>query len=231
MDFIFMLTRQDRTISDARQVLGMVQQTAVRRIGFKDVGAPQEELKSLVDVIRRTGGVSYMEVVSATSESVRRSLETARQIDVDYVLGGRDLEAASRTLPAGLSQYYPFPGRPVGHPTALAGTAEDVARDCRAFVEAGCAGVDLLAYRATEADPLNLVRAARASLDGRELVIAGSVDSPERIRALAEAGADAFTIGSAIFNGAFSPTKGSILSQIEDVLAACDSAPAPAGAS
>ena len=51
--------------------------------------------------------------------------------------------------------------------------------------------------------------------------MAGSVDRPERIRALREAGADAFTIGTAVFSGAFSPRRGALLSQLRDVLAAC----------
>ena len=79
---------------------------------------------------------------------------------------------------------------------------------------------DLLAYRATEADPLALVRAARRATAGL-LLVAGSVATPAQIRALAEAGADAFTIGSAVFNGTFSPRKGALLSQLRDVLAAC----------
>ena len=41
------------------------------------------------------------------------------------------------------------------------------------------------------------------------------------IRALAAAGVDAFTIGSSAFNGSFSPDKGSLLSQLRDILAAC----------
>jgi putative N-acetylmannosamine-6-phosphate epimerase len=53
------------------------------------------------------------------------------------------------------------------------------------------------------------------------LVIAGSVDSPHRIRATAEAGADAFTIGSAAFDGSFSPRKGLLVNQLRDILAAC----------
>lgn len=224
MDFIFMLTRHDQTVEDARQVLDMALATGIRRIGFKDVGASRKELKSLTAAIRDAGASSYMEVVSTTSDRVRASLETARAIGVDYVLGGKDLDAARETLEDGLARYYPFPGRPHGHPTALGGTPDEVARDCRTYVEAGCAGVDLLAYRATEAEPLELVRAARASLGDRELIIAGSVDSAERIHALAGAGADAFTIGSAIFDGSFSPTKGSFLSQITDVLEACENA-------
>ena len=50
---------------------------------------------------------------------------------------------------------------------------------------------------------------------------AGSVNSPERIRALQAAGADAFTIGSAAFDGSFSPRKGLLASQLRDILAAC----------
>ena len=95
-----------------------------------------------------------------------------------------------------------------------------VAADCRRFEEMGCAGVDLLAYRATEADPIDLVKAARDALQG-QLVVAGSIDSPARIHSLAEAGVDAFTIGSAVFNGAFSPRKAATVSQLADVLAAC----------
>src|SRR4029450_10857936 len=95
----------------------------------------------------------------------------------------------------------------------------------RASRPAGCGGVDLLAYRATEAHPLDLVRAARNALPGRTLIVAGSVNSTERIHALAAAGADAFTIGSAIFDGVFSPSKRSFRAQIQDILEACNSAP------
>jgi putative N-acetylmannosamine-6-phosphate epimerase len=107
----------------------------------------------------------------------------------------------------------------LGHPTKLGGTPADVAADCRRFEEQGAAGVDLLAYRAFEADPIELTRAARKALRG-ELICAGSVDTPERIRALADAGADAFTVGSAVFSGSFSPRRGSMLSQLADILAA-----------
>ena len=91
---------------------------------------------------------------------MRKSLSTARSLGVDCVLGGTDLAAAHRIL-GDLRAYFPFPGRPVGHPTRLEGTAALVAEDCTRAASLGCGGVDLLAYRATEADPLELVRAAR----------------------------------------------------------------------
>jgi pentose-5-phosphate-3-epimerase len=85
----------------------------------------------------------------------------------------------------------------------------------------GCGGVDLLAYRATEAEPPDLVRAARAALPGGRLIVAGSIGTKRQIDALAKAGVDAFTIGSAVFDCAFSRGKRSLRGQIEDVLAAC----------
>jgi hypothetical protein len=56
----------------------------------------------------------------------------------------------------------------------------------------------------------------------RHLIVAGAVASADRIKAIKQAGADAFTIGTAVFDGSYSPTKGSILSQLRDVLADCE---------
>jgi hypothetical protein len=224
MDFIFMLTRNDRTIEDAVCLVDSAIDLGVRHIGFKDVGVPFPTMQELESKIRHRDGVCYLEVVSTTHEAMLRSLEVGRALDVDRILGGTDLDAAIRIL-GDLSHYFPFPGRPVGHPTRLDGTATLVAEHCRAARAMGCGGVDLLAYRATEADPLDLVRAARAALPGGKLIVAGSVNSTQRIHALAEAGVDAFTIGSAVFDGAFSPTKGSFRGQILDILEACDKAP------
>jgi tRNA-dihydrouridine synthase len=119
----------------------------------------------------------------------------------------------------------PFPGRPVDHPTRLCGSPQMIAEHTRRAREQGCGGVDLLAYRATEADPLDLVRAARDALGDGLLIVAGSVKSPRQIHALAAAGADAFTIGSAIFDGSFSPTKGAFREQVLDIFEACNKAP------
>jgi len=224
MDFIFMLTRNDRTVEDAVYIVDSACELGVRHIGFKDIGVPFATMQELADTIRRRGGICYLEVVSTTSEAILRSLEAGRTLGVDRILGGTDLDAA-RAILGDLSRYFPFPGNPVGHPTRLGGSAALVADHCRRARDSGCGGVDLLAYRATEADPLDLVRAARDALPGKQLIVAGSVNSTDRVRALAEAGVDAFTIGSAVFDGAFSPAKGSFRGQIQDILEACDKAP------
>lgn len=228
MDFIFMLTREDQTVEDCLTVFEEIRDVGVRHIGFKDVGAERETLEELNRRIKESGAVSYMEVVATSPEEVLRSAKAAREIGVDRLMGGTDLDAVLEILEGSGIGYYPFPGRPAGHPTKLGGTPDLIEDHCRHFTERGCAGADLLAFRATEADPLELVRAARRGLgDDGELVVAGSVDGAARIRALAQAGADAFTIGSAAFDGAFSPRKGSLRGQLRDILTAAAGAGSP----
>ena len=100
------------------------------------------------------------------------------------------------------------------------GTAADIAAQCRSFEAAGCAGVNLLAYRATEDDPIALIRAARGAIDG-VVIVAGSVDSPQRIQAVAAAGADAFTIGTAVFDATFAPQSDTLADQVRAIIDAC----------
>ena len=223
IDFIFMLTRQDQTILDGLEVFEDIKGIGLGHVGFKDVGVDAETLRRLNGAIKASGAVSYMEVVSTSTEACLTSARTALEIGVDRLLGGTDVAEVLAVLEGSGIAYLPFPGRPEGHPTSLGGTPGEVEADCKRFAAQGCAGVDLLAYRATEADPLDLVRAARAGMDG-QLVVAGSIDSPERIRAVAEAGADASTIGTAALEGAFSPRKGALASQLRDILEACRAA-------
>ncbi len=215
-----MLTRDDQTVEDCLDVFDTIRETSVWHIGFKDIGVEQDTLAALNARIKSLEAISYMEVVSTTPEACLNSARTALEIGVDRLLGGTEVAATLDILQGSGIAYYPFPGRPQGHPTRLHGDPADVAADCRRAEALGCAGVDLLAYRAADAEPLDLVRAARDALSG-ELIVAGSIDTPERIHALAAAGVDAFTIGTAAFDGSFSPRKGSLRSQLRDILAAC----------
>jgi putative N-acetylmannosamine-6-phosphate epimerase len=86
----------------------------------------------------------------------------------------------------------------------------------------GCAGTDLLGYRATEAEPLELIAAARRGLGpDKRLVVAGSVNTSQRIRAIRAAGADAFTIGTAVLDGAYAPGAGPVAAQLLSVIGDC----------
>jgi hypothetical protein len=221
MDFIFMLTRQDRTISDCLELFQLVRPLGLKHVGFKDVGVPPATLATLNEAIHASGATSYMEVVSTTPETCLNSTRVAVALGVDCLLGGTDVAAMQEIVAGSKIRAFPFPGFPRGHPTKLAGTPADVEAHCRDFVEKGCAGADLLAYRATEADPLALIRAAKKGLGEKRLIVAGSIASKAQIKAIAEAGADAFTIGSAVFDGSYAPDKGSLAAQLAAVQADC----------
>lgn len=221
MDFIFMLTRQDRTVEDCLEVMSDIESVGLEHVGFKDVGVEPPTLSALIGQIRKTGAVSYMEVVSTSPEASLASARLARDLGVDRLLGGTQVEEITGILEGSTTRYFPFPGRPVGHPTKLGGDPALVEAQCRQFLEKGCAGVDLLAFRATEADPIDLIRAARRGLGDRPLIVAGSINGRDRIRAIKDAGATAFTIGSAIFDGSYAPSKGGLRAQLRCVLDDC----------
>ena len=215
-----MLTRADRTVADALDVLDDVHALGLRHIGFKDVGVEPHQLAPLHARIKALGATSYLEVVSTAPGACVQSARVARELGVDCLLGGTEVEAVLAILRGSAVQYLPFPGTPIGHPTRLRGDADAIARDCRRAHELGAAGVDLLAYRALEADPIALVAAARAATPGT-LIVAGGVQTPTQVRALAGQGVDAFTVGSAVFDGSFAPHVGSLRSQVKAVLDAC----------
>ena len=60
-----------------------------------------------------------------------------------------------------------------------------------------------------------------------ELVVAGSVDTPERMADIKAAGADAFTIGSAVFERRFAPGA-DLAAQLRAVLGICAALPSRA---
>ena len=59
---------------------------------------------------------------------------------------------------------------------------------------------------------------------GNHLIVAGSVGNAKQIGDLKRAGANAFTIGSAAFDGSYAPNMGHLLSQLAAIQADCDKA-------
>ena len=53
MDFIFMLTRQDRTIADCLDLVRLIRPLGLKHIGFKDVGVSESTISWRIHTIRR----------------------------------------------------------------------------------------------------------------------------------------------------------------------------------
>lgn len=214
--FILMLTHNDRTVADARALYERVRPTALRCVGFKDVGLPWDELRELGRLIQADGRQLMLEVVSTTREAELASVEAAARLKVDHVLGGRHARDAVALLRGSRVRYWPFAGRTVGHPTRLEGSLAEIVDDARALASLdGVHGLDLLAYRFQGDVPA----LARAVVDAVPVpvIAAGSIHGPARIAAMREAGAWGFTVGSALVDGSFALDP--LRAQVQSILA------------
>jgi imidazole glycerol phosphate synthase subunit HisF len=217
MNFIFMLTHHDTTVPDADKVYEGLRGTALRYVGFKDIGATPAELAVVAEKAHADGLEVFLEVVSTSKESELASLEAARHIGVDWVMGGTHAEEGVRILAGSRVKYCPFPGRIEGHPSILLGSVAEIARSARVLTAmAGVFGLDLLAYRHPDEDPLEVTREVVKASSG-PVIVAGSIVTAEQIRQVAAAGAWGFTIGGAIFEGRL-PGAPDLAEQINAVL-------------
>ena len=104
IEFIFMLTRDDLTLTDARAVYASIAGSGVTHVGCKDVGLPRDELSALMDDIRSNGHTTHLEVVSETPEDTLKSARAAAEIGPAGTLAGDlppRLPAALRQVAAG----------------------------------------------------------------------------------------------------------------------------------
>ncbi len=215
MHFIFMLTNNDQTVSDAHAVYASLAQTSLRYVGFKDIGLPFDELVSLAKAMKRDSKRVMLEVVSTSQEAEIQSIEAAVRIGVDYLLGGRYAEDATRILKGTGIQYFPFAGHTVGHPTQLTGSLEEIVDDAKRLAAMpGVHGLDLLAYRFA-GDVPELTRRVVQSVSV-PVIAAGSIHDDSRVQAMRGAGAWGFTVGSAVFNGSF--IKNPVEQQVKSIL-------------
>lgn len=216
-----MLTRDDRTVADAADHLSVAVSLGVRHIGFKDIGLPFSRLRELNDMIRASGATSYLEVVSEDRESEITSARAAVEIGVDVLLGGTHAEDVLPVLAGTGIRYYPFPGRVTGHPSVLNGPEDDiVASAARLAALQGVHGLDLLAWRFDGEVPPLIARVCAAAR--KPVVVAGSIESGDRIAAAGAAGAAGFTVGTAALNGVFKGAAPGLDSQLRAILAASE---------
>jgi hypothetical protein len=218
-DFIFMLTRNDRTVADAAVHAETALRAGIRHIGFKDVGLPFDALAGLARQIREGGARTYLEVVSLDRDSEIRSVKAAIDLGVDYLLGGTHAEDVLPLLEGSPIRYYPFPGRIVGHPSNLEGSQAEIVKSAVALAShPGVAGLDLLAYRSAGNVPSLIDAVCRAV--PKPIIVAGSVDRPVQIETIRKSGAAGFTVGTSALDGRF-PAEGPALEFQLRAISAC----------
>jgi len=216
LEFIFMLTRDDQTVTDALEVYEDLRDTGLRYVGFKDVGVPPETLRELTAAIRGDGRAVVLEVVSLSTDDELRSVRVGLDLGVDLIMGGTHPEAVLPLLEGSPVRYLPFPGTVIDHPSVLTGSIDEIAEHARRLTSLpGVHGLDLLAYR--HAGDVPALMAAVVAASRGPVVVAGSIDSDERIEVARASGAWGFTVGGAVFDRCWLP-GGSCAEQVRHIL-------------
>jgi hypothetical protein len=213
--FIFMLTKNDLTIENALDVFDEIKDTGVRHIGFKDIGPPMDKLKILVQRMKRQDMTTYLEVVSESEEANVKSVKSAAELGVDNLIGGTYAEQTLKMMKDKKLGYYPYIGKIVGHPCLLRGSIEEIVADGEKKKAMGIDGINLLAYR-YDGDVEKLITSVQKAVKV-PLIVAGSIDSFERVRRMKDLKVDGFTIGGAILDKKF-VSNGSLSDQMRAVL-------------
>ena len=212
---IIMLTYNDKTVKNALEVFEQCKDLPVDYWGFKDVGLPQDQMKNLVTVMKNEGKTTFLEVVTYSEEECMAGARISVECGFDYLMGTLFYDSVWNYLKDKPVKYFPFVGRVHGSPSILEGTIEGMIEEGRKFASMGVHGVDLLVYRYGN----NAEELASRVVESINIpvVMAGSIDSDEKIRKVNEINPWAFTIGSALFSGKFKK-DGTFRKNLENVI-------------
>jgi hypothetical protein len=218
-EFIFMLTHHDVTVPHALDLFQKVSGTGLKCAGCKDIGLDMSNLRRLFSNMKTAGITSFLEVVTMKEEEHFRGVDVAVDIGAGYLIGGMP-QYTERTIQylkdkKNPPKFFPYIGKIVGHPCLLRGSLDEIVKDAKRTDTLGADGINLLAYR-YDGNVLELIKKVTEATK-IPLIVAGNVDSLERVRELKELGVWAFTIGGAIMERKFI-TDGDEPEQIKAVL-------------
>lgn len=213
-ELIVMLTHNDRTVENAREVFESCKNSKAQYWGFKEEPLPLEQMKELYHLTKSCGKTTFLEVVAYTEEECLAGARMAAECEVDVLLGTLYFDSINELCKKHGMKYMPFVGTITGRPSVLEGTLEEMVAQANEALEKGVYGFDLLGYRYT-GDAAALNKAFVEAVDA-PVCLAGSVNSYQRLDEVKDAAPWAFTIGGAFFEGKFG---GSFCEQVDKV---CD---------
>lgn len=200
-ELIVMLTHNDQTVENAREVFEACKNSKARFWGFKEEPLPIQDMKELYSIMKECGKTTFLEVVAYDEEECLAGANMAIDCGVDVLLGTMYSDSINELCKEHGLKYMPFVGTVTGRPSVLEGTPEGMIAEAQKALEKGVYGFDLLGYRyAGDAAALN--KAFVEAVDA-PVCLAGSIDSYQRLDEVKDAAPWAFTIGGAFFEGKF----------------------------
>ena len=219
-NLIVMLTHNDKTVHNALEVFESCKDLPVNFWGFKDVDLPKPEMRELIKAIKNAGKTTFLEVVSYTMEECLAGAEFAVDFGFDFLMGTLFFPEVWEFLKEKDIKYSPFVGKVSGSPSILEGTVDSMVEETVFLDSQGVHGVDLLAFRHKE-NPEKLA-AEFISRSKVPVILAGSIDSFEKIEFVNNVNPWGYTMGSALFTQNFLP-DGSFRQNLVKVVEKMDS--------
>lgn len=213
-ELVVMLTHNDHTAENAREIFEQCKFTKAKYWGFKEKPLPLEDMKKLFSRMKEFGKTTFLEVVTYSEQEGLDGARIAAECQCDFLMGTKFFDSINVLCKENNIRYMPFVGKVSGRPSILEGTLDEMIDEARYCLNKGVYGLDLLGYRYTgDASALNKNFVASVNAP---VCIAGSVNSFERLGELKKISAQLFTIGGAFFEGKFG---GSFAEQVDKV---CD---------
>ena len=212
---IVMLTHNDKTVNNAIEVFESCKDLDVDFWGFKEAGIPIDEMKDLVQRMKKTGKTTFLEVVEYEERECINGIEIGIECGFDYMMGTMFSPAVFNKVKESNMKYMPFIGKIHGRPSVLEGEISEIVAEGVELEKQGVAGIDLLGYRYTGSG-LELAKAVNNGLN-IPMVMAGSINGYKRLDEVKELNPWAFTIGSALFDGKFGD-GGTFREQLQNVI-------------
>ena len=215
-ELIVMLTRNDKTVQDAKEIFLSCKDLPVQLWGIKNIGLRFSEIKDLVDTMKAAEKTTFLEVVTLSEDECLAGAQMAVDCGFDFLLGAVLYQPVADYCRKMQVKWLPYCGKVYGRPVILEGTPVEIADSALSLQEAGCYGTNVLACR-SEKEPERIIKEVIKKVNF-PVVVAGNIASFARIGAVQKLTPWAFTIGSALFDGKFCPDR-PIRSQIKAVCA------------
>ena len=197
---IVMLTLNDVTADNAVEVFNECKDLPVMDWGFKNVGLNEEKRAYLAQIMKEAGKTVYIEDVLNSEEDTLEMAIFAHKNKVDNIFGRYFSSVKEYAKNNGLG-YYTCSTKSSGIPVMLRGPITEIVDQLKGYVDKGVDGICIGAYR-HESDPEGLIKLLTSNIN-KPIIIAGSINSEDRMQFVNDQGCAGFTMGSALFDKKF----------------------------
>lgn len=203
-ELIIMLTYNDITVKNAYEIFERSKESKAKIWGFKEIGLPLEEMKTLFAYMKEWGKTTVLEVVAYTEEECMEGAKMAKECNCDMLIGTLYYDSINSFCKENNIKYMPFIGDVSNRPSVLNGTIKSMLEQANNYLSKDVYGINILGYRYT-GDAVKLNKELTSQIDA-PVCLAGSIDSYERLSEVKDANPKYFTIGTAFFDNKFGET-------------------------